>query len=340
MVTRSRSALTVTVSLIVCAAPAAARHSFAPHYDPDEIVTISGTVTEFSFRNPHSFVMVEVTNDTGATDIWTCETNSATVLTRQGRSQNMLTAGERVSITGAAARRDPTGCRVYTIDKADGSRVQLFGGEPSSEAEVETAPVNEDLFGNWQTIPGSGRMGPDRALNQHTGPNMFAALLTPTGRAATSQYNPVVDDPALRCIPSSPWRVWDDPGSVTQIERSNDRIIIRHEVMDGLREILLDEDTHPDRSPTPLGRSIGQLEGNTLNIETTAFSTGVFIPHPGILMSANARLTEQIRFDTATRQLHVNWQLDDPTFYTSPLVGEFTLEGSDLEFERYDCMPD
>jgi hypothetical protein len=55
-------------------------------------------------------------------------------------------------------------------------------------------------------------------------------------------------------------------------------------------------------------------------------------------MSADARLTEQIRFDAATRQLTINWWLNDPTFYTSPLVGEFTLEGSDLEFQRINCQ--
>jgi hypothetical protein len=324
---------------IVCliSSSATGHHSFAPHYDPEALVTISGTVAEFSFRNPHSFVMVEVENAAGATDIWTCETSSATVLTRQGRSGDMVVPGERVRISGAAARRDPTGCRVYTIDKADGSRVRLFGGEPSSEAEVETAPVNAGLFGNWQTIPGTGRLGPDSSLNQHTGPNIFADLLTAAGRAATAQYDPVADDPALSCIPASPWRVWDDPGSLTQIERSDDRIIIRHEVMDGYREILLDRDAHPDLRPAPLGRSIGRLDGDTLYIETTAFSTGVFIPHPGILMSADARLSEQIRFDASTRQLHLTWQLSDPAYYAAPLSGEFTLEGSSLEFERYNC---
>lgn len=326
---------------MACAAPAAAHHSFAPHYDPDNIVTVTGTVTEFQFRNPHSLVLIEATNAAGGTDVWTCETNAAGGLRRQGFSPEMLTPGETVNITGAAARRDPTGCRVYSIVKADGSRLQLFGGEPSSEAEVVSGPVNEGMFGTWQVIPGSGTLGADRVTNQHTGPNAFAGQLTAAGRAATARYDQITDDPALSCTPASPWRVWDDPGSLTHIERLDDRITIRHEVMDSIREIRLDLDAHPaDVAPAPLGHSIGRLEGNTLTIATIAFSTGVFIPHPGIVMSADAELTEQLRFDAATRQLLVNWQLDDPAFYSSPLTGEFTLEGSDLELQRYDCVPD
>jgi len=338
---KSRSVWAIIASLTVCAAPTAGHHSFAPHYDPDDVVTVTGTVAEFQFRNPHSFVLIEVANAAGGTDVWTCETNSAGVLRRQGLSPEMLTPGENVSITGAAARRDSTGCRVYTVVKADGSRLQLFGGEPSSEAEVVSGPVNEGMFGTWQVTPGSGTLGADRLANQHTGPNVFEGQLTAAGRAATDQYDQITDDPALTCTPASPWRVWDDPGSLVRIERLNDRIMLQHEVMDAVREIRLDQDAHPaDVAPAPLGRSIGQLDSNVLTVETTAFSTGVFIPHPGIVMSANARLTEQIRFDSDTRQLHVNWQLDDPEFYSSPLVGEFTFEGSDLELQRYDCVPD
>ena len=101
--------------LLTGTAPALGHHSFAPHYNPDNLVTITGTVAEFQFRNPHSFVLLEVANESGGTDVWTCETSSATVLRRDGRNRQMLTTGESITITGAAGRRDPTGCRVYTV---------------------------------------------------------------------------------------------------------------------------------------------------------------------------------------------------------------------------------
>ena len=204
---------------------------------------------------------------------------------------------------------------------------------------METAPVNAGIFGKWQAIPGSGRLGADLVLNRHTGPNVFAGQLTAAGRAATDAYDQVADDPALTCIAASPWRTWDDPSSVALIERDGNRITIRHEILDAVRQIYLDLESHPaDMTPAPMGHSIGRLDGNTLTIETTAFSTGVFIPHPGIVMSADAELTEQLRFDPATRQMHINWQLDDPAYYTAPLTGVFTLEGSDLEMQRYNCV--
>ena len=43
---RSRSVPAIIIFPFVCAAPASAHHSFAPHYDPNNIVTFAGTVTE------------------------------------------------------------------------------------------------------------------------------------------------------------------------------------------------------------------------------------------------------------------------------------------------------
>src|SRR5687767_1600120 len=40
----------------VLALPAQAHHGVAPHYDDGKQVTIDGTVAEFRFINPHSFV--------------------------------------------------------------------------------------------------------------------------------------------------------------------------------------------------------------------------------------------------------------------------------------------
>ena len=45
--------------------PAAAHHSSTPFYDATKSVEIAGKVTKFLIRNPHSFILIEVTEKDG-----------------------------------------------------------------------------------------------------------------------------------------------------------------------------------------------------------------------------------------------------------------------------------
>jgi hypothetical protein len=47
----------------LAAGAASAHHSFAATYFVDKEVTVEGTLTQFLFRNPHSFVKVEAPDD-------------------------------------------------------------------------------------------------------------------------------------------------------------------------------------------------------------------------------------------------------------------------------------
>ena len=46
-----------------------AHHGAAAHFDPDDVVTLEGMITELQFVNPHAFVHVDVADDSGATEI-------------------------------------------------------------------------------------------------------------------------------------------------------------------------------------------------------------------------------------------------------------------------------
>ena len=87
--TMKATSATVAALLVLFDVPAAvAHHGVAPHYDNDRIVTLDGVVTKFDFINPHAFVYVAVTADTGEEQVWQCELASRSVLSRNG-----LTAG-------------------------------------------------------------------------------------------------------------------------------------------------------------------------------------------------------------------------------------------------------
>ena len=53
--------------------PAAfAHHSFAPHFDIDKPVDISGTVLEYEARNPHSYLHIAAVDENGKTQEYVC----------------------------------------------------------------------------------------------------------------------------------------------------------------------------------------------------------------------------------------------------------------------------
>jgi GTP-dependent phosphoenolpyruvate carboxykinase len=45
--------------------PLAAHHSFAPHFDRNKPVSISGTITAYDGRNPHSYLHVSALDENG-----------------------------------------------------------------------------------------------------------------------------------------------------------------------------------------------------------------------------------------------------------------------------------
>ena len=73
-----------------------AHHSFAPHFDSSKPANISGTITEFEARNPHSYLHIAATDENGRTREYVCESHGVTQLSRNGIKPEMLKAGTKV----------------------------------------------------------------------------------------------------------------------------------------------------------------------------------------------------------------------------------------------------
>lgn len=110
-----------------------AHHSFAVHFVPEEIITISGVVAEFRFRNPHGVVSLVVTGENGAEEVWKVETNSPNILKRRGWSEDSIPVGERITVEGYPARDGSPFMRIYRVTFADGR--ELIGQRPARGEE-------------------------------------------------------------------------------------------------------------------------------------------------------------------------------------------------------------
>ena len=83
---------------------AGAHHFLVASYQLDKTVVIEGTLAEFLFRDPHSFVQIKVADPAGRIETRTVEWSSAGQLARAGLSWNTLKPGDRVIVTGNPAR--------------------------------------------------------------------------------------------------------------------------------------------------------------------------------------------------------------------------------------------
>lgn len=76
-----------------------AHHSTAM-FDADTTRTWTGTIKEFQYTNPHSWLLVDVTNDDGTVTTWGFEAEGPTTLLRGGIRKSSLPVGSKITITG------------------------------------------------------------------------------------------------------------------------------------------------------------------------------------------------------------------------------------------------
>ena len=95
----------VCVAFVLMAPVAALAHHAAAMFETEKTVTVSGTVEEFAYVNPHAWLYVVVTDDKGEETLWGFEAEGPSALMRAGIKNNALQPGDLVTVT-ARPRRD------------------------------------------------------------------------------------------------------------------------------------------------------------------------------------------------------------------------------------------
>lgn len=335
--------IVVLVGVLCSAAPARAHHSFAPHFDSSKPVSISGTVTEYEGRNPHSYLHISAVDENGRTQEYLCESHGVTQLTRNGLTPQMFRAGTRIRVTGSLSRHSPYMCFFDTVELADGRTLSVNGPRGSTRpATAATVAPRKDIFGTWLLAP-----MPNRSTS---GPQPMIERLTPAGQAAVAAYDPFRDDPTFRCDPVAIRRVWGAPGTPLAIARDGANVVLKHEWMDVRRVVHMNMKAHPTDGPrSSLGHSIGHWDGDTLVIETANYSAGVlnqYVEQPGqptrgLLHSAALTSVERLHLDAASQRLVVEIDLTDPEFFSQPFPRSTSQYApSELTIEPFNCSPE
>jgi hypothetical protein len=75
-------------------------HHSAVMFDSTKEVTLQGTVKEFQYTNPHSWLLVDVTNKDGSVTTWGFEAEGPTSLMQKKIRPSDFPFGTKVTITG------------------------------------------------------------------------------------------------------------------------------------------------------------------------------------------------------------------------------------------------
>jgi hypothetical protein len=102
------------------AGQASAHHSFAM-FDRTHDIVLKGTVREFQWTNPHSFIELAVVDAQGTVTAYSIEMNSPNNLTRQGWKSGSLKAGDKVLLTMNPLRDGSKGGLFLAVQLPDGT---------------------------------------------------------------------------------------------------------------------------------------------------------------------------------------------------------------------------
>jgi hypothetical protein len=109
-----------TMVFLGCAAAMSAHHS-AAGIDRTKTVTLVGTVKEFGWRNPHSYMEIDVPSETGGDAVtWKVEMTSPAFLIRAGWKATTLKPGDKVTVKVFPLRDGDPGGLFQSVTLASG----------------------------------------------------------------------------------------------------------------------------------------------------------------------------------------------------------------------------
>jgi hypothetical protein len=118
------------------ATPAIAHHSFAM-FDNQKEVTVAGVVREFQWTNPHCWLRILTTDETGKEVEWNIEGQSTNILVRAGWSRDSVKPGDKAVVVIHPLKDGSNGGSLFRLT-INGHPMTMGG--PSSAPPSPSAP--------------------------------------------------------------------------------------------------------------------------------------------------------------------------------------------------------
>ena len=303
--------------------PSFAHHSVGAFFDTSAPMSIRGAVTSVRWQNPHVLLTIEGgpgesgSGTANEPQTWHVESGGPTLLRRLGVTDAIVAVGDLVSISGFPSRVEDQEMIGVSIDLPDGRSLPMFptlaarfghelrSGVHITEEDVEAGTrAARGIFRVWTYGRTSDRPVVDPAFN-------------PRALAAQAEYDPLVDDPALQCIPQGMPIVMDNPFPVEFSDRG-DTIILELEIWDIVRTIHMTGDGMQDAQRSPMGYSTGRWEGRTLVVTTSQIDWPYF-DDAGTPQSEFVESVERFTLSDDESRLDYDIVITDPETLLEPL---------------------
>jgi uncharacterized protein DUF6152 len=114
----------VTVCLLAFSGPALAHHGGGA-YDAAHPLTMTGTVKEFLYIQPHPLITLDVKDGQGAVTEWSVEMTAPNHLSHYGWNGKKLKPGDQITVVGLPARNGLKVLNLRKISWANGEVIPL-----------------------------------------------------------------------------------------------------------------------------------------------------------------------------------------------------------------------
>jgi len=328
--------------MLALAITASAHHSFAGQFDPNSSMEIQGELIAIRWANPHAYLQVRTPDNV----VWNLETAGASQMARSGVVREYLVIGDKVRVAGWPPVTSAREMHATNLLTSGGRELILFRGATPKFANVPTGNYDYarkregdgsrpelGMFRIWSFTAVSSFLLPE---DINTNFNLNTYPLTDAAKRSIARFDRVKDNPTLKCQAKGIPMIMENPYPFA-IRKSGNDIQIQIEEYDLLRTIHMSQTAAPQGTrPSPLGYSVGRMEGNTLVVTTTNISYPWF-DQAGIPQSQQSSLVERFTPTADGSRLDYTVTLTDPVNFTKPVtLNRYWLDLAE-KIEPYNC---
>ena len=299
-----------------------AHHSDAG-LDMKSFITFEGTITEYTWRNPHVYIGVETQNDYGEQIEWALQTSSTMTVTRMGWTRDSLSPGEKVTVVAHPAIDGRLYGLVESIEKTDGTLLSSSFFSASGEPRLEIVVSDKlaiSLEGKWIADG-------DKLVDYPGGyDGFYRAELVLTEKAKVAQASLIElsgENPESTCVGRpTPGMVLSTVYYPIEIafQEEEQTVTLHSEYFDDLRTVYMDGRSHPDSSERfTSGHSIGRWEEDVLIVDTRNFTDHRSPYQTGVPSGGQKHVVERYQMINDGAGATIEFVLEDPEYIVGSL---------------------
>jgi hypothetical protein len=120
-------AILIIFATLCAAGPLSAHHGLTAIFDPSKKLTLTGTLTEVDWQNPHIVVVMESKKEDGSVEMWKLESNPPAWFKRLGITRNDFakSIGKVITVEGLRAKDGSPYGYLQKVTFSEGNSLEL-----------------------------------------------------------------------------------------------------------------------------------------------------------------------------------------------------------------------